>query len=113
MIGGNTSALIQRAGDPVVNVIGESVPGWSDVGQLRGWLDLMSNGNGPNYATYSAPIAESTHIFLADYNATIAAAQGVPCRAVIAGQAYDVQLIDDPMGMHRHLEIYLKHIGGQ
>lgn len=113
MIGGNTLALIECAGVPVMNEIGESVPGWSEVGQLRGWLDLMSSGNGPNYATYSAPIAESTHIFLADYDAAIAAAKGMTCRAVIVGQTYDVQLIDDPMGMHRQLEIYLKHTGGQ
>jgi hypothetical protein len=115
MIGGNTLARIERAGDPVKNMIGESVPGWTPVGQLVGWLDLMteSGGGGPKYTAYSAPIAESSHIFLADYDAAIAAARGQTCRAIIDGQQYDVQLIDDPMGMHRQLEIYLKHTGGQ
>ena len=26
---------------------------------------------------------------------------------------YEILLIDDPMHMHEHLEIYLKYIGGQ
>ena len=83
------------------------------MGKLNGWLDLMSSGNGPAFATYSAPIAESTHVFLSDYDATVAAAAGQACRATINGQRYAVQLIDDPMGLHQQLEIYLKHTGGQ
>lgn len=31
---------------------------------------------------------------------------------LIDGKIYDVQWIDDPMGMHEHLEIYLKAVGG-
>lgn len=112
MIGGNTTARIERV-TTARNEIGEDVPGWDLVGELTGWLDLMSGGNGPAYTVYSAPIAESTHIFLADYDATIAAARNQTCQAVIDGQRYAVQLIDDPMGMHRQLEIYLKHTGGQ
>lgn len=115
MIGGNTTALIERMTAPR-NEIGESVPAWTAVGTLTGWLDLMSgggNGYGPSYVTYSAPIAESSHVFLADYDATIAVAAGQTCRAIIDGQRYDVLLIDDPMGMHRQLELYLKYTGGQ
>lgn len=116
MIGGNTTAAIERASGFKRNSIGESVPAWVPVGTLTGWLDLMSgsgNGYGPAYITYSAPIAESSHVFLAGYDATIAAAAGQTCRATINGQRYDVLLIDDPMGMHRQLEIYLKYTGGQ
>ena len=29
------------------------------------------------------------------------------------GLIYDVMLIDDPMKMHKQLEIYLKYAGGQ
>ena len=127
MIGGNTLLQFERA-ETEKNAIGADVPTWSFVGELTGWLDLMGSGNGPQYTTYNAAIAESTHVFLADYDATIAAAARKPCRAVefvYAGPSsdghiiqlrknyYDVLLIDDPMRMHRQLEIYLKHTGGQ
>ena len=112
MIGGNTTARIECA-TTSRNKIGEDVTSWDLVGELTGWLDLMSGGNDPAYTTYHAPIAESTHVFLADYNAIIEAAKHKTCRAIIDGQRYAVQLIDDPMGMHRQLEIYLKHTGGQ
>lgn len=110
-IGGNTTALIERA-STVKNEIGEGVQTWATAGTLTGWLDLIGN-NGVNYATYSAPIAESTHVFLSDYDAAISAVRPETCRASINGQRYDVQMIDDPMGMHRQLEIYLKYTGGQ
>ena len=112
MIGGNTTALFEWA-TTEKNAIGEDVQTWEPVGDLDGWLDLVSSGSGHLYTTYSAAIAESTDLFLADYDATIAAAKHKTCRATIDGQRYDVQLIDDPMGMHRQLEIYLKHTGGQ
>jgi hypothetical protein len=116
MIGGNITAYIERMTDSGgKNAIGETVPTWKPVSSLVGWLDLMTNsgGTGPNYMQYSAPIVESTHIFLADYSAPIAAVRGHTCRAIIDGQRYAVQLIDDPMEMHRQLEIYLKHTSGQ
>lgn len=111
-IGGNTTAMIERS-VASKNAIGESVQTWEPVGDLLGWLDLVSSGSGPVYSTYSAAIAESTDLFLADYDATIAAAKHETCRATIDGQRYAVQLIDDPMNKHRQLEIYLKHTGGQ
>ena len=33
-------------------------------------------------------------------------------RMIIQGTVYEIKLIDDPMGMHQHLEIYLKYVGG-
>ena len=113
MIGGNITARIERVDENARNEIGESVPAWIEVGELLGWLDLMSGEGGPNYGVYSAPIAESTHVFVADYDAVIAALGGQTCRAIIGGARYAVQLIDDPMGMHRQLEIYVRHTGGQ
>lgn len=122
MIGGNTVLRFERstAND---SVIGEDVLTWSTVGELTGWLDLRSESGNLGYTAYHAPIAESTHVFLADYDATIAAAKCEGCRAVEViiepdgnrhdGDRYDVQLIDDPMRMHRQLEIYLKQTGGQ
>lgn len=122
MIGGNTLLRFESA-TTSSNAIGEPVLDWSAVGELIGWLDLRSETGQLGYTTYNAPIAESTHVFLTDYDATIAAAKCEGCRAVeiIAtpdgqrhdGDRYDVQLIDDPMRMHRQLEIYLKLTGGQ
>lgn len=34
-------------------------------------------------------------------------------RIVVNGEVYEILLIDDPMNMHDHLEIYLRFIGGQ
>lgn len=34
-------------------------------------------------------------------------------RMVVDGKVYEILLIDDPMNMHEHLEIYLRFIGGQ
>lgn len=122
MIEGNTVLRFERA-TTSSNAIGEDVSTWSTVGELTGWLDLRSESGHLGYTAYNAPIAESTHVFLADYDATIAAAKCEGCRAVEVietpdgqrhdGDRYDVQLIDDPMRMHRQLEIYLKHTGGQ
>lgn len=122
MIEGNTLLRFERA-KTEKNEIGADVPTWLPVGELTGWLDLRSEASHLGYTAYNAPIAESTHVFLADYDATIAAAKCEGCRAVDVittpdgqrhdGDRYDVQLIDDPMRMHRQLEIYLKLTGGQ
>ena len=34
-------------------------------------------------------------------------------RMIVNGEVYEILLIDDPMNMHDHLEIYLRFIGGQ
>lgn len=122
MIEGNTLLRFESA-TTSSNAIGEDVLDWSTVGELTGWLDLRSESGQLGYTAYHAPIAESTHVFLADYDATIAAAKCEGCRAVVViitpdgerydGDRYDVQLIDDPMNMHRQLEVYLKYTGGQ
>ena len=109
-IGGNTPAMFERA-TTTKNSIGEDVQTWEPVGSLTGWLDPQTGGVG--YTAYNAPIVEASHVFLADYNATIAAASAETCRAVIGGKRYDVLLIDDPMGLHEQLEVYLKYTGGQ
>lgn len=33
-------------------------------------------------------------------------------RMFVNGNLYQILLIDDPMGLHKHLEIYLKYVGG-
>ena len=106
MIGGNTEAIIQQMTTSGKNAIGEQTVTWTDVQRLTGWLDLS---NGDSKYTYNAKLQESTHIFLCDY---------VPIdrktadkRLMVNGVNYDVLLIDDPMELHQHLEIYLKMVG--
>lgn len=110
MIGGNVIAQIQKK-TVKKNKIGEQVPDWARVTEITGWLDL-SNGNS-TYTTYNAKVQESTHIFLADYVELPEGLTAENSRLVANGGTYDIMLIDDPMGMHRQLEIYLKYTGGQ
>lgn len=107
-IGGNTTITLQTK-EPQKNTIGEKVSLWLDAETLTGFLDLSSGGS--SYSTFNAKIQESTHIFLCDHVELPVTAEN--CRAMSGGLVYDVLLIDDPMGLHEHLEIYLKFVGGQ
>ena len=111
MIHVNTKAQIMIRNGTTKNAIGEQVPEWLHVQSLFGWLDLQ--GGDSKYQTYNAKIQESTHIILADYVQLDSRITAENSMVVIDGLAYDVMLIDDPMGMHQHWEIYLKYTGGQ
>ncbi len=110
MIGGNIQGLIQVS-TTEKNEIGEAVKSWADVQTITGWLDLSSGDS--KYTVYSAKIQESTHVFVADYVQLDSSITAENSRMVIGGKRYDVMLIDDPMEMHKQLEIYLKYTGGQ
>lgn len=119
MIGGNIEVVLQ-VNAPVENIIGESVDAWYDVIVLKGFLDLSAGDS--KYTTYNAKIQESTHVFICDYKPIpdIIEVSGISVRVhaenarmVANSQSYDIMLIDDPMNMHKHLEIYLKYTGGQ
>lgn len=106
-IGGNITAVFQTKSTEK-NLIGESEKTWVEAQKLTGWLDLQS---GDSSTTYNAKIQESTHIFMCDYTEL----KGITAdnsRMIIGGDIYEVKLIDNPMGMNEHLEIYLKYIGG-
>ena len=110
MIGGNTIALLQTC-TTTKNEIGESVKAWVTVKPIAGFLDLVSGDS--KYQAYNAKIQESTHVFIADYNQIDSSVKAENSRMIVNNEAYDVMLIDDPMGLHRHLEIYLQYRGGQ
>lgn len=129
MIGGNVKAVLQVS-TTEKNEIGEKVKVWHDVpvtmpGRkepgLFGWLDLQSGDS--KYTTYNAKVQESTHLFICDYlpipatleveGKTTVRVSAENARLVANSQRYDVMLIDDPMGLHKQLEIYLKYTGGQ
>ena len=110
MIGGNTQGILQIS-TTTTNEIGEAVKGWADVQTITGWLDYQAGDS--KYTTYNAKMQESTHIFVADYVRLDASISAENSRMVVDGERYDVMLIDDPMGLHKQLEIYLKYTGGQ
>jgi len=110
MIGGNIKAEIQTS-TTTKNAIGEAVQEWKTVQSILGFLDLQAGDS--KYTTFNAKMQESTHIFIADYVPLDASIKAENSRMVIDGNRYDVMLIDDPMGLHKHLEIYLKFTGGQ
>lgn len=110
MIGGNITVKLQKS-STTKNAIGESVKAWTDVQSITGWLDLQSGNS--NYTNFNAKIQESTHVFVCDYVSLDSQVKAENSRIVANGEVYDVMLIDDPMEMHKQLEIYLKYTGGQ
>ena len=107
MIGGNKTAVLEQKNGFTVNAIGERIAQWEDVQTLNGFLDLSSGDS--KYSTYDAKLQESTHIWVCDYVAIDRNPSDK--RLVVDGTPYDVLLIDDPMELHQHLEIYLKFVG--
>lgn len=110
MIGGNVIAKI-KVRSTAKNEIGATTKTWTEVQSIKGWLDL--SGGDSKTTTFNAKIQESTHVFVADYVNLDARISAENSRLVVNGSTYDVLLIDDPMEMHKQLEIYLKYTGGQ
>ncbi len=110
MIGGNTSLELQVK-ETSRNEIGEAVELWTTAQTLTGWLDYQS-GDSPR-TSFNAKIQQSTHFFISDYVSIDTKIKPETCRAVCNGEVYDVLIIDNPMGMNRQIEIYLKYTGAQ
>lgn len=108
-IGGNKVGMFQIKGTSE-NEIGEQVVSWNDVQSIEGWLDYQS---GDSSYTYNTKIQESTHVFVADYYPLDKSIREENSRMIIDGGRYEVKCIDNPMGLNRQLEIYLKYTGGQ
>ena len=106
MIGGNTDLVLKTksAGE---NSIGEKESSWLDYKTIHGFLDYMSGEAGRT--NYNSKIEESSHVFVCDY-VDIDKTEA-ELRAFHNNKEFDVTLIDDPMGLHKHLEIFLKYIG--
>lgn len=109
-IGGNTTATISVLAT-TTSAIGEQVKSWTNVMTLKGWLDL-SNGD-TKTSSYDARIQESTHVFLCDHVTIPSNVTSETARMTIDGKHYTITLIDDPMNLHEHMEIFLKYTGGQ
>lgn len=136
-VGGNLYALLQVKGEGTKNSIGAYEYDWIDCTSLLGWLDLSTGDS--KHTTFNAKVQESTHIFLCDFTSlkslstkwvwnpfsfltgiinteeqeSVVDVASDNARMVIQGLVYDILLIDNPMNMNEHLEIYLRFIGGQ
>lgn len=110
MIAGNIKASIQIS-TTTDNEIGEKVKEWQTVQEINGWIDL--SGGDSKYTTYNAKIQESTHIFIMDFTVLDSRIRAENSRLIVKNQIYDVLIIDDPMELHKQIEIYLKYTGGQ
>lgn len=106
MIGGNVKAHLQ-AKSVVKNDIGEGVESWVDSAVLTGYVDLISGDS--KYSNFNTKLEESTHVFICDY--VDIDIQSSNKRMIINGKKYDVLLIDNPMELDKHIEIYLKYVG--
>ena len=105
-IGGNVTATLQKK-TTAKNSIGEVVSSWVDYKTVWGFLDLSGGDSSRN--SYNAKIQESTHVFIMDYqDLDITEAEA---RLICNGKTYEITLIDDPMFLHRHIEIMLKYTG--
>lgn len=109
-ISGNISAQLQVK-TTKKNAIGEAVATWETRHTLTGFLDL-ANGES-RYTNFNAKIQESTHYFICDYVPLDSDIEPENSRMIINGKTYAVMLIDNPMGLNYHFEIYLKYTGGQ
>ncbi|MEG1906847.1 MAG: hypothetical protein RR178_05215 [Gordonibacter sp.] len=108
-IGGNTTALVKRA-VKTKSAQGVAVNGEPQkLMEVTGWLDYQSGQS--SHVTYQAKIQDTTHLWLCDYNEAYAVLSENGLSLEINGKPYEVLLIDDPMGMHDHLETYLRYVG--
>ena len=107
MIGGNTIVYL-KAKESVVNDIGENIPNLIDYMAIKGWLDLMNQSSERN--SLLTEMAESTNIFLCDY---VKIDKSIRDLVLVDSddKTYDILYIDNPMGMNKQLEIYLKYVG--
>lgn len=106
MIGGNKIATLEVK-TTEKNSIGEPVDTWKPYTNIKGFLDFLSGAS--DFQSYNAKIQESTHVFIGDY--VPINLQESECRLVVDGKPYEITLIDNPMELNKHIEIYLKYTG--
>lgn len=106
MIGGNVD-LILKSKTVTKNSIGENVMSWVDYKTIHGFLDFMTEATGRT--NYNSKIVESDHVFVCDY--VEIDKKEAELKAYCDGKEFDIKYIDDPMKLHKQLEIFLKYIG--
>lgn len=111
MIGGNITAALQVKTGETENAIGEAVTEWRTAKMLFGFLDYATGET--KHTNFSVKLEETTHIFICDFEPLDDDITAEKARMLINGLIYDVSFIDNPMGLNKHLEFYLKFKGAQ
>lgn len=91
------------------NDIGEDICTFEDVKTVKGFLDLISGE--ANFSNFNAKVQESTHVFICDFF-ELGQITSENSRMKIGEKIYSITLIDNPMELNHHMEIFLKFIGG-
>lgn len=87
------------------NGIGGHIEPEEELFKIQGYLDLLT---GEKTNTNNVFIQESSHILITDFREDISTKHWIVDNK---NNRYDITLVDDPVSMHDHLEIYLKFIG--
>ena len=108
-INGNIIAYLQRS-VTMENEIGEAVRQWETVKTIKGYLDMKSEGT--DTGSFNVRAEQSTHIFICQYPGNGFNADIENKRLLINSEVYEILMIDDPLGVSEHYEIYLRYKGG-
>lgn len=104
-VGGNVTATIQKKTSSK-SVIGETIVAYTELKTVTGFLDYSTGQS--DTAIYNAELKDTTHMFICDY---VALPEENQLRLLIGNKSYEIKLIDNPMGLNEHLEIYLRYVG--
>lgn len=108
-VGGNVTASVMRT-KKGKNAKGSAVPSApEEIMKIDGWLDYQAGQ--PSHLAYQAKLQDTTHLWICDFDVGFADLKVQGLSLVVAGEPYEVLLIDDPMGIHDHLEAYLRYVG--
>ena len=114
MIGGNINLDLKvKTGKYTINDIGERVSEVIDYMSLFGFLDMSTSDT--KHTTYNTKLEESDYLFICDYVELEEINGKIPktsqLTAICNNKEFDVLLIDNPMELNQHLEIYLRYKG--
>lgn len=105
-IGGNIQGILKTKSQ-VKNDIGEKVNSWVEYKTLIGFLDYATEST--NRTTFNSKIQASSHVFICDYVNIDKSIRDL--KFYCDNKEFDITYIDDPMNLHKHLEIFLDYVG--
>ncbi len=92
------------------NSIGENEKAWSAIQTLKGFLDLRLGDC--EYEKFNTKLQQSSHVFVCDFVPLKSSIIAENSRMKFNNKNYEIMLIDNPLGLDRQYEFYLKFVGG-
>ena len=77
--------------------------------QGEGYLDLLAGSN--QHSGQNAAVEQSTHVLICDYFPLYQSKLKQNQQLEADDRTYRITYVDDPVGAHSHLELYLKFVG--